>query len=155
MVSTESDIKHGNQRNSIMTTTNIVDKIFTEAFEAAASIDFNPEWANGTGYYDTAVYEPLEIAEVRKTITDNDRRMLLIGTRFGTVVVFDRYSGPDHRVFVSNTPRNVLIDTLVPSGAIGERAMAIITGGWSPSDNIGKLIESIYNNDTKKIGKEI
>jgi hypothetical protein len=132
-----------------MTATNIVDKIFTEAFEAAVLIEFNPDWANGTGYYDNAVSEKLEIAEVRKTITSNDRRMLLIGTRYGTIVVFDRYSGPEHRVFVSNTPRSTLIDTLVPSGAIGERAMAIITGGWSPSNNIGKLIETIMN-DVKR-----
>lgn len=156
MVSTESDIKHGNQRNSIMTTTvnktNIVDKIFTETYDkVSVLIPYSKEWENGTGYFDDAVNVPLEPGVFGKSETpEGKRRLLMCGTRFGTIVVFDRFSGPEHRVFVSNAPSSHLIDSLLPSGAIGERAMAVFTGGWDPENNIGNLIEDICNEVVKQ-----
>ena len=85
------------------TASNLPGKIFQRIFQQIQNeIPFDPSWANGTGYLDGAVSHTLPPGKMAKTIDNYDRRVILIGTRFGTVVVFDRYQGQtDGGVYVS------------------------------------------------------
>ena len=126
------------------TISNLPGKIFQRIFhEIQTEVPFDPSWANGTGYLDGAVSYPLPPGEMVKTVDSYDRRVILIGTRFGTVVVFDRYRGQtDGGVYVSNRPRSTTIDALMTGTAIGGGEMACILGDSGP--NIGEMIEEIY-----------
>ena len=126
------------------TASNLPGKIFQRIFQQIQNeIPFDPSWTNGTGYLDGAVSHPLPPGKMAKTIDNYDRRVILIGTRFGTVVVFDRYQGQtDGGVYVSNRPQSVTIGALMTGTAIGGGEMACVLGDWVP--NIGETIEKIY-----------
>jgi len=80
---------------------------FSEAWEVCETrIDYNPEWENGTGYLDNAVDLSIEGGGVAFSQTTDGRRILLIGTDFGTIVVFDRYCN-DLSTQVCNTPNGI------------------------------------------------
>jgi hypothetical protein len=79
--------------------------IFDEAFERTAkSIEFNPNWSNGSGLFDFAVYgehaPAVPAGSMYKAQTVGGRRMLIIGTKLGNVIVFERHI--DHPK--ANTP---------------------------------------------------
>ena len=126
-------------------------KIFNKAFNSdeIEDIPFNPEWCNGTGYFDWSVEGSeapgLTIGQMVKSKDENGRRMILIGTRFGNVVVFDRFvKQEDDGVWVFNAPRSKTIKTLIDSSAVGERDMITLLGSWGDfTQNIGFEIEKI------------
>lgn len=124
-------------------------RVFQMVFEneKVPEITYNPAWGNGTGYFDHAVeLAELEIGEVRKCRDSNDRRLLLVGTRFGTIVVFDRFINQvAGGVYVINAPRSELIDLAINScGGLGESDMVRILGSWGMIDqNIGHRIEAV------------
>lgn len=126
-------------------------RIFTEAFENLQKLEevivFNPSWANGTGYFDGAVNEPLQPGKIKATNDPSMRRLILIGTRFGTIVVFDRFSNQtDNGVFVTNAPNNSIIDLAVSGSSVGETEMLVLLGGWGMvKENIGTQIERGLN----------
>lgn len=80
--------------------------IFAAQFSKTKAVPFNPKWANGTGHFDQAV-----IGEHAPMMVDGDivcsedpkgRKIIIIGTPLGNVVVFQRYSNRDN-VYVANT----------------------------------------------------
>ena len=131
------------------TNSNLPGSIFQRIFrEIQTEVPFDPSWTNGTGYLDGAVSHTLSPGEMVKTIDNYDRRVILIGTRYGTVAVFDRYQGQtDGGVYVSNRPRSTTIDALMTGTAIGGGEMACILGDSGP--NIGEMIEKIYAEMTR------
>lgn len=126
------------------TKSNLPGSIFQRIFrEIQTEVPFDPSWANGTSYLDGAVDYPLSPGEMVKTTDNYGRRVIMIGTRFGTVVVFDRYQGQtDGGVYVSNRPQSATIDALMTGTAIGGGEMACVLGDFVP--NIGETIEKIY-----------
>lgn len=128
-------------------TKNAVGAIFTERYNQVTTvIDFDPKWANGTGYYDHAVEKvDLKPGEMAKSFdAGTSRRIILIGTRFGSVVVFDRYTNQgEGGVYVTNEPANFVIKQFVPSGSIGEHSMYVLLGSWGIETNLGKTIEKM------------
>lgn len=70
--------------------------LFDAAFERTTrSIKFDPAWSNGTGLFDFAVYgdkAPIVPAgSMFKSETPSGRRMLLVGTKLGNLIVFERH----------------------------------------------------------------
>lgn len=125
---------------------NSVGRIFESAFNdvEVEEIEYDQNWGNATGYFDYATEVSLSPGEIRKTQDETNRRLILIGTRFGTVVVFDRFSGQTNGgVYVSNIPgNNELISALVPLSAIAPLGMINILGARDHiTDNIGVKIE--------------
>lgn len=81
--------------------TTISTPTFDRIFFGAETIEFNSNWANGTGYFDNAVkskFAPLlNFGEVRSCVSLNNRRLVIIGTNLlgdetENIVLFDRYS---------------------------------------------------------------
>lgn len=75
-------------------------------------ITFNPEWSNGTGYFDGAVTASIEAPS--KSSDQHGRKIFIIPTLVGNVIVFQRYAG-DEDVFASNKPS--CLNGVIPSGA--------------------------------------
>lgn len=111
--------------------------------EIEREIPFDPSWANGTGYMDGAVHFPLTVGEVAKSVDPHGRRIILIGTRFGTVAVFDRFvNQTDGGTYVLNKPSGRVLRRLITDTAIGGGEMMDILGD-SDLDNIGQTIEML------------
>ena len=108
-------------------------------------VPFDPIWANGTGYFDGAVHFPLPPGDTAKSVDPYGRRIIMIGTRFGTVAVFDRFvNQTDGGTYVLNKPAGPVLGRLVTGTAIGGGEMVDILGD-SGVDNIGQTIEMLAN----------
>ncbi len=65
-------------------------------------VEFDPKWANGTGYYDHLAGVPFEGTQVRHFIDQSDRIGLILPTKAGNLVMFQRYTAGQNGVVVSN-----------------------------------------------------
>lgn len=73
-------------------------EIFDAAFARTERVvEFNPKWSNGTGLFDFAVYGDeapvLPAGSISRSITPHGRKLLLIGSRLGNIVIFERTIG--------------------------------------------------------------
>lgn len=77
------------------------DYFFFKVFENAIEVEFNPDWANSTGYYDYAVRAAVPADHNERNIYycyDDKRRLMVICPIEGmeeNVVFFDRYTQDD------------------------------------------------------------
>ena len=75
------------------------------------SIEFDPEWNNGTDYYNGAMDVKIKPGSIVKSRSPepNNRRILLIGTSFGTIVLFERYTPIEGKriTVVGNMPSKI------------------------------------------------
>jgi hypothetical protein len=81
-----------------------IEQLFGSKFYSITKvIEYNPDWTDGMGYFESAVElfegcEPgavvnLRPGEMAKSITPDHRKVIFIGTHFGTCAVFQRYTG--------------------------------------------------------------
>jgi len=112
------------------------------------SIEFKKEWSNGTGYFDFAVYGEhaprVAPGKVVKCMTPGNRRMIVVGTHLGNVVVFDRYADNDRGVFVYNTTTAVERTNLIRNNSLQDDDMYVILGDEFDRENIGGRIQAIF-----------
>lgn len=110
------------------------------------TIAFDPEWANGTGYYNGAVEAPLEGVEIGEIARSrapgsNNRRILMVKTQFGNVVVFERYTPKEEQLqgpLVMNLPKAVKQSEMAgEEGALAMETLVKIFGDGSLMDNVG------------------
>ena len=125
---------------------NNVGAIFAERYnEIENELEFDPKWNNGTGYFDHAVsmvrLNPGEVA--RSYDEKSKRRLIFVGTRFGTIVVFDRYSNQSEGgIYTSNEPRCFTIKQfLLENGPLNEQAIRTLLGFWDIKNNLGVVIQ--------------
>lgn len=124
------------------------DRLFASVFTAAEPIEYNPEWANGTGYFDgiTSMENRFLVpaGEVRRCTDEAGRRMIIVGTFFGPAVCFDRF-GPksDHSVYVQNVSNQL-------------RACGLVTGSSNLSyAEMMEIIGSEYNVQYGNVGQRV
>lgn len=107
-------------------------------------IPFNPEWINGTGYYDGIVKAELGLKEgerAKTTCTVSQRRIVIIGTAFGNVAIFERFTpnGDSAFVLVSNVSRE--LSPLIRSGSMDFDDFIRFAG--HDSMNIGRTVADL------------
>lgn len=113
-------------------------------------VSYNPEWENGTGYFDNAVtLNRLSPGEMACSQCPKGRKILLIGTRLGNCVVFYRYSNDDGAQIAYNVPHEVekLLD-LSKSRLYADNIDLVLGDAdeyreWLP--NIGHRLEDVFN----------
>lgn len=122
-------------------------------------IPFNEEWNNGTGYYDFATKVDIPVGVVVKSYdTTSSRKLLLIGTRLGTVVVFERYENGKHGVYVLNAPQAIskrFLNFGNARSSLSQDTIFNLIGTYYNDkfhDNIAHVIEAMYDAlvDTRK-----
>jgi hypothetical protein len=88
-------------------------KIFEAAFdEIKDTLAYDRNWENGTGYFDPAVRKggPVEVilppGGMARSTDEKGRKIIFIGTIFGTLAIFQRHS-KNNGVYVSNRSREL------------------------------------------------
>ena len=127
---------------------------FREILLEGKSLEFNPSWKNGTGYFGGLIADQtidLQVGEQAVFVDDYGRRAIVTNTRFGNVVLFERYAQKPEKeiVVVKNVPweiENLFGPTL--NGKLTEDAVASVLG-YSGLYNIGLRIESLMSSTTK------
>lgn len=109
------------------------------------SIPFNPAWKNSTGYLDNAVHDK-SITTTSTTIDDFGRKVVIVPTPVGNVVVFERHSNGSSSVVVSNAPLAIekLAFGLDLSGSLGDDALAFYLGDEWGTPNIGDRLDEFF-----------
>lgn len=109
-------------------------QLFTELHSSLPTVQFNPEWNNGTGYYDHVCDDkelniPKGTMVASTSVSPNSRRMIILGLGNGFhSVVFERFTpnigSPE--VLVSNQPsRRDLKDTDIELPDLGHGALTL------------------------------
>lgn len=129
-----------------------------------ASVAYDPEWAEGSymnGAVDAEIPE-IEIGEIARSVFpgENKRRILIIKTRFGNLVLFERYtptaegrlSGP----IVCNQPRLVRLSEMFrcTSALTIQDLVDALGDGWC-HDNLGLRLEAFFGSVKRNEGKGI
>lgn len=132
----------------------------THAFEEVygspqtAAVPYQDGWANTplasspkTGYYDGATTAPVNPGAVVSAYDQtSNRKLLLVGTDFGAVVVFQRYAGGASDVYVANFPKEfpgALMRMLGAGGSLNAVTIEKIVGGRLGGDNLGTEVRSL------------
>lgn len=118
-----------------------------------AAIAFNPAWANGTDYYDNLPYDIDVIQNVMpgqlaKCCDDHGRRMIIIGTQLGPVVVFQRYSDGTDTVVFNARPIMTRSNLIRPgSTRLSDQEVEAILGSVDDDGtlNISARVDAIVN----------
>ena len=124
---------------------------FTAAYDRISNeVVFNPSWKNGTGYLDNAVHD-LQITEICKTVDNAHRKIIVIPTAIGNVVVFERFTDGDRGIIVSNAPRAIerLAFGMDLGSSLGDAALAFYLGDEWGVPAIGERIDDLLNLSAK------
>jgi hypothetical protein len=132
--------------------------LFQRHFETLKDIPFSQTWLKEQVYYD-GVHKELHIpiGEVYRSYDNiNQKRLILIGTRFGIVVVYDRHKDQsDNGVYYINLPHchNRVFQVLFFASAVSFNQMKLLLGNWNEDTqeaNIGRTIEEMAFEFTKE-----
>lgn len=108
-----------------------------DTFDAAYNlidtvIPFDPNWNNGTGYFDAATKVALVDGAFAKSHCEKSNRKLIFhGTRLGTFVVFQRYTNGGSNAIVYNGPHPRIASlglSCLPAGRIGHYQLCDLFG---------------------------
>lgn len=132
--------------------------MFDDAVRKATVIPFDLNWSNGIGEFDNAIYtHPVKINNARlgngqlaTAVTPGKRNILFIGTRLGTLILFERRdpatSGmaveQEDVLFLNTTAAIRQTFGLPMSGMIDHVDLETILG-YNDIPNIGRRIEDI------------
>ena len=109
-------------------------------------VEFKDDWKNGTGYLDGAMRDATMISgphgSVVKFIDNFGRRAIAIKTRFGNVVIFQRYTDRD-QVFAMNCPSRITA-FLGFSGALDFSKLESLVGYTCSYANVGQRLEELF-----------
>src|SRR5690606_14628710 len=109
------------------------------------TVQFQDSWKNNTGYLDGLINADLDLksGSVVKTVDDYNRKVIIVGTELGNVVVFERYTRANDAesvVVVHNAPDH--LRTLIPHGAMSEETFNMVVG-YIGNPNIGQTIDRL------------
>lgn len=120
-------------------------------------IPYDKRWENGTGWFTSAVRPNREDSsamvklvpgETRRCVSPDNRRLIFLGTRLGSTVVFERYPFGARGIIVCNMSRDLNFLTMLGEGALDEKGLSIILGGDGTKEvhsNFGKRLEDMLN----------
>lgn len=122
-------------------------EIFTCIFNKARPIPFNRAWSNGTGYFNYATDSDeapvVGAGAVVSSTAPGGRRILIVGTKLGNVVVFQRYDNRDD-LFVCHAPTVLLMAfSIVSEDKLSVSNLITLLGDGMLKQNIGIRINDI------------
>lgn len=123
-----------------------LENAFEQVLAQLPQVPYNPEWKHGD-YFNGACAVELKPGEiVTSTVEGRDaRRLLMIGTRVGTIVIFERYTPNNGSAFVLVSNACVeLRRTVIQSGQIEETLFSQLVTNYNPADNIGSRLETLF-----------
>lgn len=122
-----------------------INYVFNKAYSFIENfINFNPEWKIGDDFNDKINLVNLEPGEFAKSFcVDTNQKIIFLGTRLGTVVIFERYSSGRDGVFETKMPDKIVQLQLrrIPNGKLSLRQLYEILGVWFDFPCRGKIIK--------------
>lgn len=142
-----------------MTTVNnsLVERNFKSVLEKIAfEVPFETEWKNGTGYFDHAVdcYVP-EGRVVKSLCPTTKRRIILVGTVLGTVVVFERYTPDMNQPFILTWHAPKALRAFIGEPALTSDTLERIVCTYYPQDNISKHVDALIEAGIKARAQKV
>lgn len=136
--------------NSIATVSFMADRFAKLLANIAFEIPFEPEWKNGTGYFDHAVdcYVP-EGRVVKAVCPSTQRRIVLVGTVLGTVVVFERYTPDIGQAFILTWHAPKALRAFIGEPALTSDTLEKIVCTYHPQENISKHVDRLIDDGVK------
>lgn len=126
---------------------------FNRAYYNSPEIRYSDKWASATGYYDNAVdggdHPRLAAGQVVRALSPlpNDRRLIIVGTCFGNVVLFERFTGGKSGVITKNwsTHFSRAMGSMFGSGAMSHDDIVKLAGDPTQYDhvNIGQFMANM------------
>ena len=122
--------------------------------QVSTQVAYCPDWANGTGYLDGIIKADLGLrpGEVAKAVDTDDRRIIIIGTRYGNVALFERYSPTKTTLsfkVVGNYPlalRSFYAGSMGIGTALTDEGLEHLVDKAAPDKyNIGHAIEGLFS----------
>ena len=120
-------------------------QIIAAVAELTPKVEFNPEWSNGTGYFDGLVDVPFEGVGIRHFIDKANRVGLILPTKAGNLVMFQRYTNGGSGVVVSNYHQNLRgICTMLGFGSSVSRETICAVLSWlgGPNEDVWHIHEN-------------
>lgn len=131
-------------------TTTTLKQLFEDTLVLAREIDFDPTWNNGTGYFDNAATVYVQSGDMAKaTCPVTNRRLLLVGTELGTIVVFERYEPNSNNIYVLTTNAPVAYRELL-SGALDQDTLNRIINGTIVKEALANQEETPMKEETNE-----
>lgn len=118
-------------------------------------LHYQRSWSDGYGCHTTAVLQPeirlLQPGEIRRSTTPGGRRMIIIGTLHGPVVVFERFMPKDKRgqIYICNTTKAVIelfnahFEKDGLDGPLSAHTMLALLGEDPLTENIGHTLDFV------------
>lgn len=132
-----------------------------KAFEYALmkikdTVPFNPAWRSDNGYFENAMELNLEAGKVVKSVcTFSDRRMILVGTALGTVVVFERFPPNKGQKFVLIHNAHAQLALLLGTSALSLAQFNLVVTSWDIQENIGTYLDKLFGAIQKRQGRVV
>ena len=120
-------------------------QIIAAVAELTPLVEFDPEWANGTGYYDGLTDIHFEGVGIRHFIDKANRVGLILPTKAGNLVMFQRYTNGGSGVVVSNYHQNLRgICTMLGFGSSVSRETICAVLSWlgGPNEDVWHIHEN-------------
>lgn len=124
-------------------------QVFNQAFDNAVKIDYDHRWEDSAGYFgklcDPVLIKAYSEGAMCATTDDFGRKIIIIGTYFGPVAVFERYSkaAVGEEVYVYSAPQLLV------------RAQFLSTTGAIDLQTIQELLGHHDHNEPRNIGTRI
>lgn len=115
-------------------------------------IPYNMAWSNGQGGQSNAVLlaPAIKPGTMAKSMSPGARRMIFVGTYYGVVAIYDRFSHEtssvtkNYLVYDAPVELSSIVDLCDPSGALTEELWDDFVGS-SDRVNIGEYLKQIYD----------
>lgn len=125
--------------------------IFDSAWDRCTrTLEFDPRWSNGMGKYDYAVYgehvPKIPHGTMMRSSTPCGRKLLLIGTRLGVVVVFEHNITDNNHtdpIYCYQSTSHLEEGRWFSNNVLDEYELEIAVG-TETTPHIGRIVETIY-----------
>jgi len=127
---------------------------FIRRFQAATiTLDYNPAWASGAGYFDhltrdAAINELVPLGCMARSIDPQGRKLLILTTLYGPLAVFERDS-LEGSVLVLNVPEPVRLFLNPTSKSITEEGLEYIFDNPYGPDNVQERLAFFFKRTRK------
>jgi hypothetical protein len=114
---------------------------FINLFNKSAVISYNDEWLDVFNNFSKAMngkHSPsLHIGEMKLAIDKEHRRILIIGTSVGNIVIFELGGNENKHTLIANIPRSIVIMLQIENSMINEKDLILLTGDDRNITNFG------------------
>jgi hypothetical protein len=117
---------------------------------------YDPSWANGTGYFNGACNAEVGVGVLVKSLSSDNRNIILIGTPLGTVAIFQHHTYAE--IVTINAPRALQATGIMyrENSHLSAENIEFYLGVLEDDSesNLGFIVQAIYDSVAEAKGKK-